>query len=568
MTRPRQPNRKSSPNRGTTHPEVKTRYENAPRLEDVAIPLTLPVKAESSEDSSPRAEILLLLSALNDPDAEVRYAAAKDIGDIDRLLKLSDRRFIEASIVPALIAALKDSDTYVSNAAHSSLLRIGTPQELIPSLIADLSNSETLVRKGAVKALSTVFDHPDVVAPALISALKDPQEDVRYEAAFALEICSKPGLVIPALISALKDSDLYVRRNAALALRTLLKKDFEGKAEPQELAIHALFEVLSDPTGVVRSVALETLCVIGAPSELLVPILTTVLRDPEEGVLHGMVLEQLERIGGPPELVAPALISKLKSADKDWRIRVIKLLGKIGRPKELIIPALIAALNDESPAVVEHAVLALRETQSKHSGDKQFTKSNVYDNVISIWREICRVSEESKLESDGNAKKGREVATQDIEAHRARHLEEFLKSLSDVPDELLEELARLQTPVRNAFIQKLQPAIRTMIQVNPPESVAGKQALAKRLNIILAQLGLAVRHPHTSQACSISAVGGSKAGYFVLQAKRMNPPTVSSKSAPKASRSHLLLNETVPPIELIEAPRQERFSDRNLPGRK
>jgi hypothetical protein len=133
---------------------------------------------------------------------------------------------------------------------------------------------------------------------------------------------------------------------------------------------------------------------------------------------------------------------------------------------------------------------------------------------------------------------------------------------------LLDELDKLQTPVRDVVIRKLQPVVRQLIQVNPPGSVAGKQAIAKRFNNILSQLGLAVRHPHTGQACSIAAVGGSKAGYFVLQAKRMNLPAVSSKAGHKASRSHLLLNETVPPIELIEAPRQERFADRNIPGRK
>jgi hypothetical protein len=186
------------------------------------------------------------------------------------------------------------------------------------------------------------------------------------------------------------------------------------------------------------------------------------------------------------------------------------------------------------------------------------SKSDYYPGIRLWSKEVV----DEKVEGGGIARTSQEQYTQ------AKLLEQFFDSLSDIPEKLLDELDQLQTPVREVAIRKLQPVVRQLTQVNPSESVAGKQVIAKRLNNILSQLGLAVRHPHTGQACSIAVVSGSKAGYFVLQAKRMNPPTVSSKVGEKASRSHLLLNDAVPPIELIEAPRQERFADRNIPGRK
>jgi HEAT repeat protein len=66
--------------------------------------------------------------------------------------------------------------------------------------------------------------------PALIQALIDKDEDVRYAVAYALGKIgrnagpAKAAKAVPALTEALKDENQFVRENAAKALKQIQKK--------------------------------------------------------------------------------------------------------------------------------------------------------------------------------------------------------------------------------------------------------------------------------------------------------------------------------------------------------
>jgi hypothetical protein len=122
----------------------------------------------------------------------------------------------DASAVPALIQALKDSDKDVCRNAAEVLGKIGKPA--VPALIEAVKDSNEGVRRFAVVALGEIGDASAI--PALIQALKDSKEDVRFYSVTALGKLGDASAV-PALIQALKDSDKDVCRNAAEALKSM-----------------------------------------------------------------------------------------------------------------------------------------------------------------------------------------------------------------------------------------------------------------------------------------------------------------------------------------------------------
>ncbi|MBD2648785.1 HEAT repeat domain-containing protein [Nostoc foliaceum] len=178
-----------------------------------------------------------LIAALKDSESYVRYYAAEALGKIGN-----------AEAVPELIAALKDSESDVRRYAASALGNIGA--EAVPELIAALKDSESDVRRYVAEVLGKIGNAEAV--PELIAALKDSESDVRR---YAAEVLGKIGNAeaVPELIAALKDSESYVRYYAASALGKI------GNAE----AVPELIAALKDSESYVRCYAAEALGKIG-----------------------------------------------------------------------------------------------------------------------------------------------------------------------------------------------------------------------------------------------------------------------------------------------------------------
>jgi HEAT repeat protein len=207
-----------------------------------------------------------LLELLRDPERNVRNSAAY------RLESLAD-----ISAIPALLAALNDEDDQVGAKAAKALDRIADPT-FIPDLTLALGNESSLVRHyvsdairrfgsaavptlreamhhenrrvraEALKLLSTLGDETDV--PRFLAALGDASAAVRFYAVRALGNTKAPE-VTAAVIGRLRDDDEDVRREAAEAVQTL--------RDPS--AVPALIESLEDEA--VASAAAEALKAIG-----------------------------------------------------------------------------------------------------------------------------------------------------------------------------------------------------------------------------------------------------------------------------------------------------------------
>jgi HEAT repeat protein/beta-lactamase regulating signal transducer with metallopeptidase domain len=239
-----------------------------------------------------------LIAALKDPDPKVREAAASSLGQLE-----------DPRAIPALIEASRDTNSDVRAAALQSLSRFDDPRVIDPMILA-LKDPNRDVRQDAAQSLGR-FKDPRALRP-LTAALSDSSADVRQAAAQSLGELGDP-LAAPALGGALKDPKADVRQSAAQALGEL-----DLKTAPQ-----ALIDALSDPDADVRQSAAQSLGEIQDPRA--VPGLAALLTD-QNGDVRESAVNSLSEIGDAAAI--NALVGALKSSDPDVRRRAAEALGQ------------------------------------------------------------------------------------------------------------------------------------------------------------------------------------------------------------------------------------------------
>jgi HEAT repeat protein/beta-lactamase regulating signal transducer with metallopeptidase domain len=247
-----------------------------------------------------------------------------------------------STVVPALIAALKDADPKVRTAAAQSLGELEDPRA-IPGLIEASHDADAEVRSAALQSLSR-FDDPRVVDP-MILALKDPNRDVRQNAAQSLGRFNDPRAVRP-LMAALADSSADVRMSAAQSLGEL--------HDPQ--ALPGLAGALKDPKADVRQAAAQSLGELELKSAP--QVLIDALADPDADVRQA-VAQTLGEIQDPHAV--PGLAARLNDSNGDVRESAVSALSEIG--DAAAINALVGALKSSDPDVRRRAAQALGQRQ-------------------------------------------------------------------------------------------------------------------------------------------------------------------------------------------------------------
>ena len=165
-----------------------------------------------------------LIKHLRDPSAEVRWEAALALGEIGD----------ERAIGP-LLTGLRDPDRYVRYGTALSLPKLGwTPANdeehayqllglqdwagiaalgpsAIPALALALKDREKTVRRRAVETLGGIGDEQTI--PAIIRGLRDPDDEVRWQAVLAGPRCGIAPMHLPRGLS----QRPRVRRNPLVA---------------------------------------------------------------------------------------------------------------------------------------------------------------------------------------------------------------------------------------------------------------------------------------------------------------------------------------------------------------
>src|SRR5262249_626 len=121
------------------------------------------------------AVVPTLISLLKDPEVKIRRAAAETLGGVG---------LVGGEAAPALREALRDADELVRVKAAGSLYDVtGQVQPSLQELRVLLRAENSEVRRAAVDALPRFRNH---ALPELMSAVKDPDPEVRRKAATAL----------------------------------------------------------------------------------------------------------------------------------------------------------------------------------------------------------------------------------------------------------------------------------------------------------------------------------------------------------------------------------------------
>ncbi|PNG53100.1 putative oxidoreductase/HEAT repeat-containing protein [Variovorax sp. WDL1] len=311
-----------------------------------------------------------LIAAMRDSDDNVRIRAAGALEGLGAKAR---------SAVAALIVGLKDPHRYVRSSCASALRKIGAgATSAIPALIEVLSDDDDRTAAEAADALAAMGPAampaiPALVrslsggfvymsarralkglgaaaAPELARALGHPNVQVRQRAAWTLEdLGPQATAAVTALSATLKDSDAGVRRGAAKALAAI------GPAARSAAA--ALRVAQSDADSSVRLAAADALLKV-SPADAVshVATLAARLRDPDVNVWRDAI-SALRAIGAPATAPLTALLRG--DGDSEVRRRAAVALGELGPAARPAVPALIEAMKDS--AVKFNAVVALGE---------------------------------------------------------------------------------------------------------------------------------------------------------------------------------------------------------------
>lgn len=157
--------------------------------------------------------------------AEPRADSGYVINATYRLLE--DKVELGKALLPILLDILRDPNQSHDAVASALGWICQDAQVVIPALIATLQDPDAGTRASAANSLGCFKAEASAAVPALTSALGDKDWMVREDAAHSLgEIGPAAKSAVPALIQALNDEDELVIYKTSEALKTITGEDF------------------------------------------------------------------------------------------------------------------------------------------------------------------------------------------------------------------------------------------------------------------------------------------------------------------------------------------------------
>jgi len=292
-----------------------------------------------------------LLASLKSGDPEARAMTADTLG---RITVEPDR------ILPALLNALRDSDTNVCQAATRSLTAIGKPS--VEPMISAISDSRVKHKRYVALALSKFGPAASKAAEPMLEMLKTGDDDHRALAIYVLRrISPDPVIVIDPLIAAFNDPKETISEAAAQVLGEL--------GAP---AVDALTNALSDKENTRPGHAALALARIGHPAAKAVDPLIVLLKNGAESA-RGQAAFALSKIAHGEAKVISALVAALQTDPADYSVRMYaaEALGRLRPPATAAIPALTEAMKHKHRAVRQAASEAIEDIKSPPPLEKQ-----------------------------------------------------------------------------------------------------------------------------------------------------------------------------------------------------
>ena len=273
-------------------------------------------------DSAGKAVPELIRRFGSDPSQRLRLHAAWALPRLDPE---------GTAAIPALVAGLNDRNWQMRLSAVSTVGQFGPrARSAVPGLIASLSDSEAYVRSAAAAVLAKIGPASRTVPP-LIEAyqreLKHGDWTVSYMIAIALgQIGSEAAPAVPRARGGTQD-----RHTQRPELRCPGPREDRPGAGP---ALPALLNALHDPDWSVRQAAAESISLVGADPEIVIPPLIAVLKDDMDYVRAAAAVS-LGRLGPAARAAIPRLIELQNEEASRTREEAKKALEQIGdQPRE------------------------------------------------------------------------------------------------------------------------------------------------------------------------------------------------------------------------------------------
>ncbi|MFO0878323.1 MAG: HEAT repeat domain-containing protein [Gemmataceae bacterium] len=212
-------------------------------------------------------------------------------------------------------------------------------------------HDQAAVRRSATHAIGAFGPEASASEPVLLKALRDRDESVRQNAAWALGRVAQTVESIPLLCQALDDPNSLVRHDSAAALGMLA--DRLGRDRTQDAVAPLIRRVRKDTVVQVRSAALASLALLTTPAhrELareLLPLLANANPEVERGAAFA-----LAGMGGEPARQALGVLRRyLLDSDPSWQALAAASLASAGAAAQPSIEDLARCLKSSPHAEV------------------------------------------------------------------------------------------------------------------------------------------------------------------------------------------------------------------------
>jgi hypothetical protein len=131
-----------------------------------------------------------------------------------------------------------------------------------------------------------------------------------------------------------------------------------------------------------------------------------------------------------------------------------------------------------------------------------------------------------------------------------RRVQAVAEALPKEPANLVNAIPSISSALREAVREPLEVALQSLLQMNPPQSVAERSRVVCATNAALQAVGLAIWNPRANERCGVSfAKPRDPSGKGTI---RLHPRSQSGKHPPQSSIAlskleSLFLVDSVPP---------------------
>jgi HEAT repeat protein len=251
----------------------------------------------------------------------------------------------------------------VREAAATALGGKLAEQAPVPALAAALNDSDPAVRAAAAEALKNMGERARTVLPAVAAVARNPKEE-RHPRLYALQILGRWGKDEPEAIAVL--IEVLHDRTAAPGIREAAAEGLGRLHCTSSSCVTALGQALNDKGVELRLAAAAALTSLGPAAKEAWPALRTAFKDADSGLRYQLIRAAGNLAKDQPEAVGQLAAIAQGDDGPENRLAAIQELGEAGPAAKAAEPVLTRlAMQDARARIREAATSALKKITAK-----------------------------------------------------------------------------------------------------------------------------------------------------------------------------------------------------------